>query len=455
MKKVLLASFAIFALALLSNCGSGGGGTSTTLSSGAKMTAGLGSAVETFQQLGAAMGGGSVMMAESLPGVHTMSANTRCTEHAEPGEDGFNGGVIDGSVSDNERYSQSDTNYALQKFYCTMASDANGPESISGAVRLLKTVACALEKQLGTLSFDNTPVPITSLTLDTTCANQAMLNDMGAAGASSVTMAITGTVTAALNPTFAETPANTHYSHGIRFNVPGGIGGPGDPFTFIIMAKFNPAIAGDPVESGDFEFATFATGTGNGQAVEYTAGKIDRSANRIWFEMRNNRIKANPTDPFCPADSQSCGWARHIRLAADVTFAGGELASVANFTGIIADSNDSTGVTGNSDRSTFITATGSLATGLTGKVFSLNASPASLNGASTITAYTAGLTSCVTTGAPISTSCGGMPAALTPSGPVKIFAMTTNNGIWLESASENGGIGFSGAATIADEQFAN
>jgi hypothetical protein len=349
----------------------------------------------------------------------------------------------------------------LQSFYCTLASESDGPEAVSGAVRTLKSVICAVEKQLGTLPFNTTATvqPITSLTFDITCASQHFLDDMGASGASSVTIPVTSaSITTQANPNFTEISSNTHFSHGFRFN--GEMNG--NNTTFIILAKFDPSFSGDPLESGDFEFMTMGTGM-QGTAVETTAGKIVRSSStsgRMWYEFKANRQKATANDAICPNDSSSCGWARHIRIATDITFASGDIADVSNFTGVISDSNDDTGAGGSGKQSRLITATGALTTGLTGKVWTSSGSALDdMDGTTTVADLTAETTTCVIgAGTNITTTCGGIgvPAYLDPATTaIQEFFLPPNNTTSFVLATTKGGVGFTGAATLANDQYAN
>lgn len=190
---------------LFSRCsgvGSSGSSGSTPLTTAGKITSGLGSATTTLQSLGGALANGNSSF--STGGNHIQSPATSCTSHGDPGSDAN----LDGSVSDSERYfSNSSPNFALQKFYCTLAANTNGPESVSGAVRLIKTVSCAIEKQLGSITFNNVPVSVSSLTIDTRCATAAMLEDMnGNVPTTSITMSIPLTITAALTPSGSNFP---------------------------------------------------------------------------------------------------------------------------------------------------------------------------------------------------------------------------------------------------------
>lgn len=463
-KTTLIAGSAaiLSSLFFITACSTSSSGSGGALTVAGKMTTGIGSSVDAIQSLGGAMGGVGTFS------VHSASAATKCTEHADPGTDGHNGGPVDGVVDDTERYSQSEDNYALQKFYCILASDTNGPESVSGAVTQIKDIICAIEKTVGTLPFDNSTTTINSITFTTACMSQAKLDnfadDLGVPRGPSVTMDVSGVggvqVTSALNPTFSEIPGNTHYSHGVKVQsvTPGAL-------TYVVVAKFNPADA-DPIESGNFEFATYGTGTFmQGTAVDYTAGKVSGGAavtKHLNFESRTNRIKSGINDPTCQPGSaaSSCGFARHARISTDISFSGGDISSVSNMSGIMTDAGNDTG-SGNSDHIEIITVNGSLSTGLTGKIYTKSADPVTLTAGTATLANTfaggeIGTTTCImSSGSPVSTSCGGSAAVLAPTGLIVPFLMTTNSSAWIANSSTKAGIGFSGAATFADEQFTN
>lgn len=433
MKKLLLIS-GIAALGLtLTNCGASTStaGAGSNLTTAGKMSSGLGSSISTIQNVGGAMGSnGTFALSMGQRNQSTLAATSKCSSHAEPGFDTNANGVIDNG----ERYSQGNDAFALQKFYCVLAADTTGPESVAGSLSLLKTVICAVEKQIGTLAFDGVARPISSLVLDLTCATQPQIDSMtGTTGQSSVTLPVAATVTAALNPTFTEVPSNTHYSHGIRI-----VSNDGTSLLFVILAKFDSTVTGNPVESGNFEFATLGSGTMmQGTAIETTAGKISggtSTTKHLWYEARSNRLKASNADPVCPGTTGSCGFTRHTRLSTDISFSGGEISNVSNLYGIMSDGSDDFGNSGQNDQMTLITATGSLSTGLTGKIWGSTSDPITLGGGSTIAALTAGVTTCIpSAGAAVTSTCpGGMPAA-----------------------STKAGLGFSGAATMADQQFVN
>lgn len=437
-------------------CGSSGSGGAERLTPAGKMSSGLGSSVSTIQNVGGAMGANGTF-AIPARNVDTLSALTKCTSHGEPGSDSNSDGV----VSDSEKYNSSDVHYALQKFYCTLAADTSGPETVSGSVKLMKTVICAVEKQIGNLAFDNNPVAISGITLDLTCATQAQIDNMsGSMGQTSAVLTITGgaTVTSALVPTFPELGANGYYSHGVRIasNTPGLL-------KFIVVTKFDSSVSGNPVESGNFEFATYGTGSMmQGNAVEYTAGKISggtSTTKHLWYEARMNRVKASPTDPNCPGTSGSCGFARHVRLSTDISFSSGDISGISNLTGIISDGGDSTGSSGQTDQMNLVTATGSLSTGISGKVWTLAAPAAgslsSYNSVSTISTLAAQPASCIASaGSAVTTGACGAVTPLTPSGTVKTFFLPANSTTWFMDAATHSGIGFTGPATLGDEQFA-
>ncbi len=451
----IISFLAIISLAIIfSRCaGSSTPSAAGDLSTAGKMSTGLGSAADAIQGMGGTL---ATTSSFAVGGNNIQSTATSCTEHGEPGSDS---GPIDGAVEDAEKYSTSHDNYGLQKFYCTLAADSNGPETVSGAVDTLRMVACAVERNLGSISFNNTPVPFTSITIDTNCASADKIADMGGSGGS-VTMTFNGTITAATNPSgsnWPEVSGNTYYSHGIRI-----ASDDGTSLKYILLAKFDDTIEGDPVENGDFEFATMGTGTMmQGTAIEYTAGRIDRSSSTsgsLWFEMRVNRIKSGINDPICQpgSSSSSCGFARHTRIKGDLTFTGGDISDVANLTGVMTEGGDSTGSL-QSNYSSVVTATGSLATEITGKVYTRAASPASFGGSDTLTSnFTDGTKSCILTGGAIVTTGCGTELGVGSSATITAFFLPSNSpsSTWIDWLSTHGGIGFSGSTTAADTQSA-
>ncbi len=464
MKKLLIITTVIALSLSVVRCGSSSGGGTVALTAAGKMSSGLGGSVTTIQKVGGAMGATGTFSVSPMSTVDTFAALTKCTKHGEPGTDGNGDGkVTDGGDGPNEKYLQTDVHFALQSFYCALSAETSGPETVAGSVNMLKTIVCALEKQIGTLAFDNVPVPITGITIDTRCATTDQLTGFNnGVPSSSVVLPIAGgaAVTSALNPTFTEIPGNVHYSHGIKIasNTAGLL-------KYIILAKFDAAVAGDPVDNGNFEFATYGTGTKmQGSGIEYTAGKISggtATTKHLWYESRVNRIKGSTSDPVCqPSDpmASSCGFSRHTRLSTDISFASGEVSSVSNMSGIITDSGDVTG-SGNSNHMIVITATGNLATGLTGKYWSKSAAPstaATTLGAS-FTGPEIGTTTCImSAGSSVTSVCGSAPAPYIPTGTTfQAFLLPPNNLNWFANASTKLGLGFSGPATVADEQFVN
>ena len=279
-------------------------------------------------------------------------------------------------------------------------------------------------------------------------------------------MSIPVTITAALNPTFPEIAGNTHYSHGIRI-----ASDDGTSLKYIILAKFDDTIAGDPLENGDFEFATMGTGTMmQGSAVEFTAGKIDRTsstAGTLWYESRINRIKhagawgAAVNDPACNpgSASSSCGFARHTRIRTDITFAAGDISDVSNMSGVISEGYDSSGSGQMGDLAFVLTATGSLSTtGLSGKLWtSNNISPDDFTTdvLTDVATFNHVDTTCILAGGGgVSTVCGAAPVPLAPTQQVHNFAAPANDTTWINWLSTHGGLGYSAATSLADIQSA-
>ncbi len=448
--------------AIFSRCTGSSSSGSTPLSTAGKISSGLGTATETLQSMGSALGNGGA--AFSVGGAsHQFSAATSCTVHGDPGEDTDVSGVVD----DDERFYADDYRYALQKVYCTLVSETDGPESVSGAISLIKTIACAVDKQLGSLTFDGTANSVNEIVIDTQCASAALLQNLnGDVPATSVTLAIPSTITATKDVAsdISEFSNNTFYTHAIKI-----ASNDVTSLKFIILAKFDDTIEGDPIENGDFEFATYGTGTQmQGTTVDYTAGKIDRSsstAGTLWYESRHNRIKSTPSDPVCqPGDptASSCGFARHTRLRTEITFSGGDISDVSNMTAIISDGNDQTGSGSGSDRSFILTATGSLATsGITGSSWlnATNVSPESLDSTSVLngvsgTVFSTAVSSCVLTtgGVTSGSACSSAPAAHVPTGTTATYFLPANSTAWLDYLSSHGGLGFTGATSLSDIQ---
>ncbi len=322
-------------------------------------------------------------------------------------------------------------------------------------------MACAVEKQLGSLAFDGTVHSVTSITIDTRCASAEMLEDINGSPTTSFVMPLPSTITATKNVAadISEFSTNTHYSHGLKI-----ASNDGTSLKFIVLAKFDDTVEGDPIENGDFEFATYGTGNQmQGTAIEYTAGKIERTSpttGKMWYEARHNRIKASLGDVICqPGNpSSSCGFARHVRLKTDIVFSGdGDIADVSNMSVIMSQGDDTTGSGQATDFTNIITATGSLTSGLTGKSWTTLApqtSPADLvlQELSDGVIWGTPVTSCIIGGGSIGTSCIGAPAAHAPTGAVASFVAPPNTSSWLQVISASGGIGFTTATTLADAQ---
>jgi len=451
---IFLGALAIMSL-IFSRCAgtsSPSGGT-TALTTATKMTTGLGSATNDIQSMGGTL---ATTSSFAVGGNHIVSTATSCDEHGDPGNDTNANGTVESS----EKLSQSHPNYALQKFYCTLAATSTGPETVSGAVETVKVVACAIERSLGGLTFNDTPVSFSSITIDTHCATVAKIAAMGGTG-TSVTMTLNGKVTAAVNPAgsnWPEVPTNNYYNHGIRI-----ASDDGTSLKFIILAKFDDTVAGDPLESGDFEFATMGTGTlMQGTAIEYTAGKIQRTsstAGTLWYEMRVNRIKSSSNDVLCQpldATSTSCGFSRHTRVKGDLTFTSGDISDVANLSGVITEGYDSTG-SGQSNSAFAVTAKGSLASEITGMIYTNSASPVSLtSNAQLALQFTPGTKTCILSGGAILTTGCGSPLGVDTSTTAKDFFLPSNSptSTWIDWLSTHGGIGYSGTTSIADPQSA-
>lgn len=447
-------------LLTLANCSSSssGGGTTTA----GQITNGIDSSVSKIQSLGTAMSSGTSSFVlldlnrSTKSSVHALSAANSCDTNGSPGDDGNSNGVIDSG----EEYNNSDNEYTLQSFYCAMAAETDGPEAVSGAVSTLKTVTCAVEEMLGSINFDGVARSVDEIRIDLSCATQADIDDMnGTTGDTATVLAIPATITASLNPTFSEIPNNAHFTHGIKIDG-------GSALKFIILAKFDASAGGDPLESGDFEFATYGSGeaAGGGSGVEITAGRIERtsgSSGKLWYEFRANRLKTNPSDTICPGTESNCGWSRHIRFTGDITFGSdGDISDVSGFSGIIANGNDQIGVTSGSDNVSVITATGSLTSGITGQIWgaAMGTSPAELADGDALADLSAGTTTCIIGGGAISTSCGGAPSILQPTDDIKIFlrpgGVTGDSSLWFQNLTEHGGLAYTGTTSAADEQFA-
>jgi hypothetical protein len=323
-------------------------------------------------------------------------------------------------------------------------------------------VACAIERTLGGLTFNNTPVAFTSITIDSHCATPEKIAAMGGSG-TSVTMSLNGKVTAAVDPSgsnWPEVSGNTYYNHGIRI-----ASDDGTSLKFIILAKFDDSVAGDPLESGDFEFATMGTGTMmQGTAIEYTAGKIQRTSSTsgtLWYEMRVNRIKNIDVNLCQPSDpgSSSCGFARHTRVKGDLTFTSGDISDVANLSGVITEGYDSTNSGQSSNNAFAVTASGSLASEITGMIYTKASSPVSLSSTATLAAdFTPGTTTCIISGGSILTSGCATPLAVDTQNTVSGFMQPSNDptasNTWIYYLSTHGGLGYSGTTSVADKQTA-
>ena len=440
---------------VFSRCSSSSSSSGSSLSTASKITTGLGSATSAIQGMGGTLAATSSF---AVGGNHITSAATSCDVHGDPGLDGLHGGTVDGVIDSSERYYQSEANYALQKFYCTLAAESTGPETVAGAVRTIKMVACAVEQNLGSINFNNTPVAFTSITIDTHCATAQQITDMGGSGGT-LTMTLNGTITAAKDPSgsnWPEVSGNTYYSHGIRI-----ASDDGTSLKFVLLAKFDDTVAGDPVENGDFEFATMGTGTMmQGSAIEYTSGKIDRissTSGSLWYESRINRVKSSGSDPICNGTTSSCGFTRHTRVKGDLTFTGGDISDVANLTGFITEGYDTTGSGQTSNYSFAVTATGSLASEITGKIYDRNASAATFGGTDTLNGnFTAGTTTCIQSGGAILSSGCATPLAVGAATTISAFFLPSNSptSTWIDYLSTHGGIGYSGSTTAADTQTA-
>lgn len=445
---------------MLAGCSSSssGGGTTTA----GMITNGIDSSVTKIQSLGTAMSSGTSSFVlldlnrSQRSSVHALNAMSSCDTNGRPGDDVNSNGMIDSG----EEYNNTDNEYTLQSFYCAMAAETDGPEAVSGAVSTLKTVTCAVEEMLGAINFDGVERTVSEIRIDLSCATQADIDDMnGTTGETATVLPISATITAALNPTFSEIPNNTHFSHGIKIDG-------GSQLKFIVLAKFDASSGADPLENGDFEFATYGSGeaAGGGTGVEITAGRIERtstSSGKLWYEFRANRLKSNPSDAICPDAGGSCGWSRHIRFTGDITFGSdGDIEDVSGFSGVIANGNEDG--TGNpTDNSSVITAVGSLTTGISGQIWGDSVSALNdLISGDTLADLTAGTATCIISGGAIATGggCAGAPSVLAPTDPIRAFLMpggsSGNNGTWFQNLTEHGGLAYTGATTMADEQFA-
>jgi hypothetical protein len=207
-------------------------------------------------------------------------------------------------------------------------------------------------------------------------------------------------------------------------------------------------------------------GTGTmmqGTGIEYTAGKIQRSSSTsgtLWYEMRVNRIK-NPDINVCQPSNlsaSSCGFARHTRVKGDLTFTSGDISDVSNLSAVLTEGYDTTGSAQSSNFSFAVTAKGSLASEITGQVYTRNDTPINFGALEPLSnvAYTAQPTTCIVSGGAISHTGCSSPLNVASDTTVTAYFQPSNStsSTWIDYLSTHGGLGYSGSTSVADTQSA-
>lgn len=303
-----------------------------------------------------------------------------CSAHGEPENPGTNNSM-----------SSSDPRYPGIMTYCKMSMNDGSPDTVQGAFSFPKKISCALER--AGITWDGASHPVT-LTLDTNCFSAGDLADMGMNNGD--TMAITVT---ASNPA-----TNSYFDRSVAMVIPG-FG------TYTLMTKVSTTL---------IEFLAIEDQTVGQQTKEGAfAGSLNLTTGELRYEGRMDRLS-------CTGDS-SCGWARHIRVYADLAMTDGTptgLESIAFGMSDIQNDNPSTNPQLEySGR--IVTASGNLITGIAATGW--NASDGSSGPPATLTDYNSSVNwlevnpanpaYCFTTTSETASTCGTPPAlfsALTP-----------------------------------------
>ncbi len=306
-----------------------------------------------------------------------------------------------------------DPDYPAMVFFCKVAKNSGDPDSIQGSYALVRGISCMMER--AGIVFDGQDRVVT-VAVDTNCFTPAQITNMGV-----------GTMTITAN---ASRPAafNPHYDAGIVMNVPGfGI--------FKLAAK----VTGKKLEFIAYEDQSAITANKSG----VYAASFDGVTGALKFESRHDRFFADSSGPC----GGSCGWSRHLRVAAVLTVDGsGTPTGLTSIEGVFASLNG--GPSSGSYSSEVDTVSGDMTNGIKARTFAYGgATIANLDIGSSFTETTN--TKCYTT---TTSNAGGCGAGIAwPSGaiPFDQYQSYTSPATWL--ANLTSGLTFT-SITTADVQ---
>jgi hypothetical protein len=311
------------------------------------------------------------------------------------------------------RLSYTDADYPAMVFFCKVAKNSGGPDSIQGSYALVRGISCMLER--AGIVFDGVDHVVTA-SVDTNCFTAQQVSNMGV-----------GTMTITAN---GSRPAafNTHYDAGIVMTIPGfGI--------FKLAAK----VTGKKLEFIAIEDQSAITLNKTGAY----AASFDGATGLLQFESRHDRFFANSSGPC----GSSCGWSRHLRLVANLTVDGsGNPTGITNISGVFASLNG--GPSSGSYSSEIDTITGDTTSGIKARTYAYSgATIANLDDGSSFT-ETAN-TQCYTSSSSSAGTCSAGIALPTGAIPFDQYQGYTVPATWL--ANLTSGLTFT-SATMAEVQ---
>jgi hypothetical protein len=249
-----------FTITLLISCGSGNG--DSTIGNTILLNASV--AINSVMDAG-----GSTLTATDV----SVDANAvfQCDENGWPETTGgtqINAGSYD--------------NWAASRFYCLLESEVESPETVKGTLYLIQGILCAV----GELTYDGQTIQRTA-TISTACFSQRVVDEMAQAGATSLTMNVTPSVS---------TEAGWNYQ--------------------VVMtaadASLLPGTMSIKLKNSDGLLAAAYSNDASATSNEAFSVALNQSTGTVWYEAKFLRLNAT--------GGSDTGWNRHARLLVQGTF---------------------------------------------------------------------------------------------------------------------------------------
>lgn len=278
-------------------------------------------------------------------------------------------------------YNNGDPEYPYIKTYCGMT--VKDGDTVRGGFDLARSLVCSLEK--GGIAFAGATQTITPDFSDTVC-----WPDGGPGGndnTAGIVLEAVGSAPASFNAYFAKGVAFTVPVIGLSFKIAANLDGENIEF----------------IASEDWSLENAGSSLGN---KGWMSGSFNKTTGALKFEKRDERIRDT-------CSNNSCGWARHTRIAANLAVTNGSPTGLTSLSFAIADVGtlDSNG--NDSFYRSLVTANGAIATGIRAQVYQDSGSDAAIK-STTYTATTNSL--CVVAGDLTSTCTGAADNLTDPSG---------------------------------------